>query len=120
MGPLPAAPYDVTGDFTFYQRTDSMPQRGKVGITHFPLSSEQRRQEKVRTGKAEAAKTNTRTAGGSGKSGHRLSREQGAQVDSESSFGGKGGTGGKSRGSRASLLASSRKVRTKSARARNR
>ena len=99
-----------------------MPQKGNVGITHFPLASEQRRQEKVRIGKAEAAKTNTRTAGGSGKSGHRLSREQGAEskVDSESSFRGKGGKGGKSRGSRASLLASSRKVRNKSARARNR
>ena len=99
-----------------------MPQQGKVGITHYPLSSEQRRQEKVRIGKAEAAKTNTRTAGGSGKSGHRLSREQGTHstIDSESSFRGKGGKGGRSRGSRASLLASSRKVRNKSARARKR
>ena len=99
-----------------------MPQRGKVGITHFPLSSEQRRQEKVRTGKKKAAKTNTRTSGGHGKNGHRISREQGAQSseEAESSFRGRGGKGGKSRGSRAGLLASSRKVRDKRVRKKRR
>jgi hypothetical protein len=90
----------------------------KVGITHFPLPSEQRRQEKVRAGKAETAKSNTRTSGGSGKSGHRLSRDRGAQT--EGSFGATGGKGGKTRGSRAGLLASNRKVRSKSVKTRGR
>lgn len=96
-----------------------MPQERKVGITHFPASAEQRRQQKVRLGKADAGNRSTRT---SGKSGHRISRKQGAQssVEAEGSFAGKGGKGGKSRGSRAGLLAPSRKVRNKGIRRRSR
>lgn len=99
-----------------------MPQQRKVGITHFPLGSEREGQDKVRAGKAEARKTNARTSGGSGKNGHRISREQGAQSSAEAdrSFRGSGGKGGKSRGSRAGLLASRRKVRNKSVRTKSR
>jgi hypothetical protein len=109
-------------DSPFFQRTISMPQQRKVGITHFPLPSEQHRQDKVRAGKAKAGKTNARTSGSSGKNGHRISREQGAQssAEAERSFTGSGGKGGKSRGSRAGLLASSRKVRNKSVRMKSR
>jgi hypothetical protein len=87
-----------------------MPRR-KVGISHFPLSAEARRQEKVRPPKAEQ-----RTSGG--KSGHRLSREQGgpAVSGSDASFRGTGRKSGKSRGARAGLLRAGRKSRNRSAR----
>ena len=86
-----------------------MPQRRKVGITHFPLSAEKKRQAKV-----PPRKTKERSTGG--KSGHRLTRGQGAQTasDPEGAFTGKGGKGGKSRGSRAGLLAANRKARNRS------
>ena len=91
-----------------------MPQRRKVGITHFPLSSEQKRQEKVPPRKAEERSP-------SGKSGHRLTRQQGGDASaSEGAFGGKGGKGGKTRGSRAGLLATNQKSRGRSIRARSR
>lgn len=89
-----------------------MPSRAagrKTGITHFPLSAEQQSQERV-----PPRKTTNRPSGG--KSGHRLSRKQEPQVTSapDSTFSGKGGKGGKTRGSRAGLLAASRKVRDRS------
>jgi hypothetical protein len=86
-----------------------MPQRRKVGITHYPLSSEEKRQAKV-----PPRKTQERSTGG--KSGHRLSREQGAASERDAAFGGRGGKGGKSRGSRAGLLAANRKTRNRSTR----
>jgi len=90
-----------------------MPQRRKVGITHFPLSSERRRQEKVPPRKAQEPSP-------SGKNGHRLSREQDAKdvSRSDSSFRGKGEKSGKSRGSRAGLLSANRKTRNRSSRGR--
>jgi hypothetical protein len=90
-----------------------MPRR-KVGITHFPLSSEHKRQDKVPPRKVEERVP-------AGKAGHRLSRAQGAEVSSpDASFRGRGGKGGKSRGSRAGLLGPSRKARNRSTRARGR
>ena len=79
-----------------------MPPR-KVGTSHFPLSAEVQRQQIVR-----AQKTGQQSSGG--KSGHRLSREQGAQAikGSEGSFRGSGGKSGKTRGSRAGLLSANR------------
>lgn len=89
----------------------SRSQKRKVGITHFPIQSEQARQEKVRP-------PDTKQAGPSrqGNQGHRLSREQqpASSSESEGRFLGKGGKGGKTRGSRAGLLSSSRKVRARS------
>ena len=86
-----------------------MPQKRKVGITHFPLSSEQVSQEKVPPAKR------AKPQGSGAKGGHRISRGQGqATSAADKMFAGKGGKGGKSRGSRAGLLAGSRKVRTRS------
>jgi hypothetical protein len=89
----------------------SRPQKRKVGITHFPIQSEQARQEKVSppgTKQADPSRQSSR--------GHRLSREQKPASSSypEGAFLGKGGKGGKTRGSRAGLLSSSRKVRARS------
>lgn len=85
--------------------------RGKrqVGITHFPLSSEEARQEKVPPRRYAGAST----PGGS--KGHRLSREPRAAspADADGRFDQKGEKGGKARGSRAGLLSASRKVRKK-------
>jgi hypothetical protein len=86
-----------------------MPHKRKIGITHFPLSSEQASQEKVRP----AGLTKSQRAGAKG--GHRISRDQGpAMSAADRTVDGKGGKGGKSRGSRADLLARSRKGRTRS------
>jgi hypothetical protein len=84
--------------------------RRKVGITHFPLSSEQDSQERV------PPRRESRSQPAAGKQGHRLSREQPPQVTSapDNTFGGKGGKGGKARGSRAGLVSASRKVRNRS------
>ena len=87
-----------------------MPKKKAVGITHFPLQAEAGSQDRVpprRTAESQPS---------GGKRGHRLSREQGSQgnPDADETFQGKGGKGGKSRGSRAGLLAASRKVRTRS------
>jgi hypothetical protein len=84
-----------------------MPQRQKIGITHFPLSSEKKGQDKV-------ARKKSQEQSGGPKNGHRLSRQQGATSEGEGAFAGKGGKGGKSRGARAGLLAANRKVRNRS------
>jgi hypothetical protein len=83
-------------------------QARKAGITHFPLSSERSSQKRVPPRKTEERSPR-------GKSGHRLSRKQDPEAAStpESTFRGKGGKGGKTRGSRAGLLAPSRKVRNR-------
>ena len=83
-------------------------QQRKVGITHFPLSTEHSSQERVPPRKVKDPSK-------SGKRGHRLSRTSNSQVASapDSTFRGKGGKGGKARGSRAGLLAPSRKVRNR-------
>lgn len=79
----------------------------EIGITHFPLDDEQQSQNRV-----PSRQTNARAnKGGGGSHGHRLSREQ----ETESKFGpqrlrGKGGKGGKTRGSRAGLLASNKRT----------
>ena len=81
----------------------------KVGITHFPLASEVARQEKVPP-RREAGKS---TPGGS--KGHRLSREPRgvSPADADTRFDQKGEKGGKTRGSRAGLLSTNRKLRKK-------
>jgi hypothetical protein len=79
----------------------------EIGITHFPLDDEQQSQKRV-----PSRKTNSRTnQGGGGTHGHRLSRESqpGITFDPES-FSGKGGKGGKTKGSRAGFLSSNKKV----------
>jgi hypothetical protein len=88
----------------------SRPQKRKVGITHFPVKSEQAQQEKVPPrGTKQTARSDQSSRG------HRLSREQkSVSSDPEGRFLGKGGKGGKTRGSRAGLLSSSRKVRARS------
>lgn len=78
----------------------------RTGITHFPIEEERNSRQRVPPGsrKAEAEESQ----------GHRLSRRAGPQkliTDSERSFEGKGGKGGKSRGSRAGLLSASRKTK---------
>jgi hypothetical protein len=82
-------------------------KKRKVGITHFPLASEEARQEKVPP---------RRYAGDSmpgGSKGHRLSREPRAPspADADGRFTEKGEKGVKTRGSRAGLVSVSRKVR---------
>lgn len=82
-----------------------MPRKKTVGITHFPLQDEARRQKRV------PRQSRFKDKPG-GKRGHRLSREQNPKaIADENTFQGKGGKGGKSRGSRSGLLAASRKVR---------
>lgn len=81
----------------------------EVGITHFPLEEEQARQEKV----DEKAAAQGQSALSSGTHhGHRLSRQADppAPEESEGTFEGKGGKGGKTGGSRAGLLSSSQKA----------
>jgi hypothetical protein len=79
----------------------------RVGITHFPLEDERDSQEKVPSADSMEEKAEKRQ-------GHRLSRRtspQAQKTESEGSFEGKGGKGGKTRGSRAGLLSTSRKTK---------
>jgi hypothetical protein len=80
-----------------------------VGISHFPLQEEQRRQREVPP--IGTSKEGTTSPTGQVTQGHRRSRAQGRQaaLDSDGRFGGKGGKGGKTGGSRAGLLASQKK-----------
>ena len=86
-----------------------MRHKKAVGITHFPLQDEASRQERV------PRERRFKDEPGDKKRGHRLSREQGSKAIAadENNFQGKGGTGGKSRGSRSGLLAANRKVRNR-------
>lgn len=88
---------------------DGEKQTRPAGITHAPLEEEERSQAQIQHHPDEGRSVSG-AQGGSGR-GHRLSRKGGhqAQLDSENSFEGKGGKGGKTGGSRAGLLAS-RKV----------
>lgn len=84
-------------------------QTAKSGITHFTLEEEQDRQEKVHqsaSDKGEAPPSSKPSLG------HRMSRyiEPPSAEKSDERFHGKGGKGGKTRGSRAGLLSASRKV----------
>jgi hypothetical protein len=78
----------------------------RAGISHFPLQEERDRQQNVPP--RGTSKDRTKTITGQGTQGHRRSKVQGRQafLDSEGSFEGKGGKGGKTGGSRAGLLAS--------------
>jgi hypothetical protein len=94
---------EVYHDMARQRRND---QPAKSGITHFPLEEEQARQEKVH--EKASAEDEARSAGSL--RGHRLSRQTDPPPNDESDeqFGGRGGKGGKMRGSRAGLLSTSR------------
>jgi hypothetical protein len=88
------------------QRNDHTPE---LGISHFPLKEEQARQDKVDE-KASAQAEAPPSAGS--RREHLLSRENDSPTAEESDerFEGRGGKGGKTRGSRAGLLSASRTV----------
>jgi hypothetical protein len=79
----------------------------EAGITHFPLREEQESENRgPDPGQGESPSGSP--------SGHRLSRSSSRSqqvAESEGLFEGKGGKGGKTRGSCAGLLSASRKVR---------
>jgi hypothetical protein len=93
---------EVYHDMPRQRRND---QPAKSGITHFPLEEEQVRQEKVHQNAS--AEGEARSAGPV--RGHRLLRQNDPPPNNESDeqFGGRGGKGGKTRGSRAGLLSAS-------------
>jgi transaldolase len=84
----------------------------QTGITHHPLDEEKAGQKKVRARKP--TKDQAEASRGGLRKGHRLSRQAGALrypvLDSGGEVARKGNKGGKSGGSRAGLLSSSRKI----------
>lgn len=91
-------------------RPKTKKQAGRTGITHFPLPEERDSQERVPSrGKSGGKGTQEPGVGGRG---HRLSRKPAPQPtpQRDGQAGAKGVKGGKTGGSRAGLLSTSRKV----------
>ena len=85
-------------------------QHKQIGITHHPLDAEQDSQKRVPP-RGKAKRQSGPNMSGT-RRGHRLSRQAGRDNSEESDAGitRKSGKGGKTRGSRAGLLSTSRKA----------